>query len=214
MTLTTNASGSLSASLLVVWPLCYVVATCTSARACAHIRDYLCAGDAWLTRLLAVCVCVCMCVVSRESWASSALLFQRNWRRPRGNYTPLLRLVKTSSNQVFLSRKVELKHTQARALVRAHARRPSALRHRRARSFRPLKRVCACLIFVRLFPVRLVVEVMIKREAMVLMDVMEAALFNATASMLLSCHCSSRDSWTKLCRFVLTRCCVHNMAAG
>lgn len=61
-----------------------------------------------------MCACVCMCVSSQESWASSALLFQRNWRRPGGNYTPLLRLVKTSSNQVFLLQS-GIKHTHAHA---------------------------------------------------------------------------------------------------
>lgn len=46
--------------------------------------------------------CVRACVSSRGSWASSALLFQRNWRRPGGNCTPLRRLVKTSFNQGLL----------------------------------------------------------------------------------------------------------------
>lgn len=57
-----------------------------------------------------LCVHACVCVSSPESWASSALLFQRNWRRPGGNYTPLLWLVKTSSNQGLLLQS-RIKHT-------------------------------------------------------------------------------------------------------
>lgn len=85
-----------------------------SVSLCVHDCDYLYACDGWLTCPLAVCACVCscvcVCVSSRESWASSALLFQRNWRRPGGNYTPLLRLVKTSSNQGLLLQS-GIKHT-------------------------------------------------------------------------------------------------------
>lgn len=66
-----------------------------------RVRGYLYGCHDWPSCLRAAS----MCVSSQESWASSALLFQRNWRRLGGNYTPLLRLVKTSSNQVFLLQK-------------------------------------------------------------------------------------------------------------
>lgn len=91
---------------------------------CACIWDCL-RARCLLICLLAVrarwCVhtCVRVCVSSRESRASSALLFQRNWRRPGGNYTPLLRLVKTSSNQGLLLQS-GFKHTVTHICTHVH----------------------------------------------------------------------------------------------
>ena len=104
---------------------------CVLKLICSSVCLYLClhecmsviictpAMPGWLACLLCVRVCVHVCVSSRESWASSALLFQRNWRRPGGNYTPLLRLVKTSSNQGLLLQS-GTKHTHTHTHTHLH----------------------------------------------------------------------------------------------
>lgn len=87
-----------------------------------HAGDYSYTLNGWLD-LPACCVCAHVCararVSSRESWASSALLFQRNRRRPGGNYTPLLRLVKTSFNQGLLLQS-GMKYTHTHTHTQTH----------------------------------------------------------------------------------------------
>lgn len=70
--------------------LCSCVFLCIFVMICNH--------HGWLARLFAVCG-VCVHVSSPGRAGLPRLLFQRNWQRLWGNYTPLLWLLKTSSNQ-------------------------------------------------------------------------------------------------------------------
>lgn len=94
-----------------------VMRSCGSAFVCKHVGVHFLffftlvhtclivwRPDVWLfVWLKCVRVCVSGCVSPPgESRASFPLFFQRNWRRPGGNCTPLLRLIKTSTNQGLL----------------------------------------------------------------------------------------------------------------